>query len=64
MSDPMKPAEPAAAPPVDDEHRWAALDPLVKFGVVLAAILFCGVVVEGALLVPYALLTNGWTPGQ
>jgi hypothetical protein len=48
---------------LDDNHRWSDLDPLVKFGVALAAILFCGVVVEGMLLVPYALIHNGWTPG-
>jgi hypothetical protein len=56
---------PGEVPPTraDDNHRWADLDPLVKFGVLLAAILFCGVVVEGMLLVPYALIQNGWTPG-
>lgn len=48
---------------MEDQHRWSDLDPLVKFGVVLAAILFSGVVVEGMLLVPYALIENGWTPG-
>lgn len=48
---------------VTDVHRWRDLDPLVKFGVGLAAILFLGVVVEGMLLVPYALIEHGWTPG-
>jgi hypothetical protein len=47
-----------------DEHGWSQLDPLVKFGVALAAILFLGVIAEGCLLVPYALITNGWTPGR
>ncbi|MDA4105780.1 hypothetical protein [Mycolicibacterium holsaticum] len=61
MTEPTK--EPAAAS-VDDEHRWADLDPLVKFGVVLAALLFTGVIIEGASLVPYALIQNGWTPGR
>lgn len=46
-----------------DQHRWRDLDPLVKFGVGLGAILFCGVILEGLFLVPYALIENGWTPG-
>lgn len=50
--------------PVDDQHRWSDLDPLVRFGVLLAGLLFVGVIVEGALLVPYALITHGWTPGR
>lgn len=49
---------------IDDEQGFADLDPLVKFGVILAAILFCGVIIEGAMLVPYALIQNGWTPGR
>jgi hypothetical protein len=53
-----------SAAPVDDEHRWSDLDPLVKFGVALAGILFCLVVLEGVLLVPYALIGHGWTPGH
>jgi hypothetical protein len=50
--------------PTGDPHRWSDLDPMVRFGVALAMVLFLGVVIEGALLVPYALLTNGWTPGR
>jgi hypothetical protein len=50
--------------PADDDHRWSDLDPLVKFGVALAGVLFCLVVLEGVLLVPYALITHGWTPGR
>ena len=53
-----------SAAPVDDEHRWLDLDPLVKFGVALAGVLFCLVVLEGCLLVPYALIGHGWTPGH
>jgi len=63
MNEPANLAQPAA-PTVEDMHGWADLDPLVKFGVALAALLFCGVIVEGALLVPYALIVNGWTPGR
>jgi hypothetical protein len=45
-------------------HGWSELDPLIKFGVALAGLLFLGVIVEGALLVPYALITNGWVAGR
>ncbi|GAA0623566.1 hypothetical protein GCM10009547_28300 [Sporichthya brevicatena] len=48
---------------VQDQHRWRDLDPLVKLGVGLGAVLFCGVILEGLFLVPYALIENGWTPG-
>ncbi|HEY1972449.1 MAG TPA: hypothetical protein VGH89_31150 [Pseudonocardia sp.] len=47
-----------------DSHSWSNLDPLIKFGVALAALLFIGVVIEGALLVPYTLIEHGWTPGR
>lgn len=57
------PAQTPSPPVVEDEHRWSELDPLVRFGVGLAAVLFCGVIVLGMLLVPYALISNGWTPG-
>ena len=50
--------------PLENEHRWSDLDPLVKFGVALAGILFCLVVLEACLLVPYALISHGWTPGH
>lgn len=50
--------------PSKSGHGWADLDPLIKFGVALAAVLFLGVIVEGALLVPYALITNGWVAGR
>lgn len=46
-----------------DAHAWKQLDPLVRFGAVLAAVLFAGVIIEGIFLVPYALLNTGWTPG-
>ena len=57
-------APPPVRTPADDDHRWSDLDPLVKFGVALAGALFCLVVLEGVLLVPYALITHGWTPGR
>lgn len=50
--------------PVGSGHGWSELDPLIKFGVALAGLLFVGVIVEGALLVPYALITNGWVAGR
>jgi hypothetical protein len=45
-----------------DEHHWSYLDPLMQLGVRLAGTLFCGVIVLAFFLVPYALLSNGWTP--
>jgi hypothetical protein len=53
-----------AAPdaPAVDEHAWSRLDPMIRLGVGLAGVMFCGVMVLAFFLVPYALITNGWTP--
>lgn len=44
------------------EDDWSELDPLQRFGVRVAGTLFVGVIILGAFLVPYTLLSNGWTP--
>ena len=56
-------AEPAAVdaePEYDDS--FGGLDPMLKFAVIFAALVFLGVVIEGLLLTPWTLILHGWIP--
>lgn len=56
-------ATPRATKSDNGNDSWSELDPLVKFGVAVAALMFLGVIIEGVLLTPWTLALYGWIPG-
>jgi hypothetical protein len=44
------------------DDSFSGLDPMLRFAVVFAALVFLGVVIEGLLLTPWTLILHGWIP--